>query len=75
MKKSEYMQLGAEFSRIFWRNINEFTEMIYWTPELDIFKFEEMLYSKGYDWNCSLKDFITEKYWTDAEDFVEYLLS
>ena len=77
MKKSEYMQDWEKFYKIFWKNLNDYSE-IRPTGDLifNIIKFEELLIEKWYDedWNKSMKDFIEEKYWTDAQKFVEHLL-
>ena len=75
MKKSEYMKLWEQFYKHFRRNLNDFVEMIWTEPELDIFKLDEFLHEKGYDDECSMKEFIAQKYWTEASEFIEYLLN
>lgn len=75
MKKSEYMKLWEQFYKHFRRNLNDFVEMIWTEPELDIFRLDEFLHEKGYNDECSMKEFIAQKYWTEASEFIEYLLN
>lgn len=75
MKKTEYAENWAKFSKFFWKNLNDFSEIL---PngelDFDIFKFEEFLIWKWYDENCSMKQYIEEEFWTEASEFIEYLL-
>lgn len=77
MKKSEYMKDWEKFYKIFWKNLNNYCS-IWPTGDLifDIIKFEELLIEKWYDenWNKSMKEFIEEKYWTEAQEFIVHLL-
>jgi hypothetical protein len=80
MKKSEFMQLWESFRKYFWKSLNliNFCE-IYPTWELafDILAFESFLVWYGYndetDW--SIKDYVKKEFWTEASEFIEYLLN
>ena len=73
MKKTEYAHLWAEFQKHFWKNLNDFVEMIMWNPEFDIFKFEEFLTQKGY-FSWTMCDFVKAKFGEEAEKLIWYLL-